>query len=289
MSIQQATLADTVLGAALAYESCGLSVIPVNGKQASVPWTRYQQNRATASMIHNWDYRGLWTGVAIVCGKVSGNLVVIDLDGDDACAEFAAVFPQYMNTLTVKTGSGHGLHLYYFVDKWTPTTRTKGFEVRSNGCYVVAPPSVHPVSLAWYKPVSHVEPRRVRDLGDVLAWIIAKIQTKTAVQRMDEQRQALSKIYPNKEIRNPRLYACSALSMECDAVRAAGVGHRNNVLYQAALKMGNFIGLQILSQSEVEDALLRAAGMLSSDDGEIATYRTIISGISMGIRRNARA
>lgn len=289
MSIQQATLADTVLGAALAYESCGLSVIPVNGKQAAVPWIRYQQQRATASMIHNWDYRGLWTGVAIICGKVSGNLVVIDLDGDDACAEFAAAFPERMNTLTVKTGSGHGLHLYYFVDKWTPTTRTTGFEVRSNGCYVVAPPSVHPVSLAWYKPVTHIEPRRVRDLGDVLAWIIAKIQTKSAAVRMEEHRAALNKIYPNANIRNPRAYACAALSKECDAVRAAGSGNRNTTLYHAALHMGNFIALQILSQPEVEDALLRAAGMLSSDDGEIATYRTIISGISMGIRRNARA
>lgn len=289
MSVQAATLADTVLGAALAYEAAGLSVIPVSGKQAAVPWAKYQNNRAPAGMIHNWDYRGLLQGVAVVCGKVSGNLAVIDLDGDDACAEFAAVFPHRMDTLTVKSGSGHGLHLYYFTEVWTPTTRTKGFEVRSNGCYVVAPPSVHPVSLAWYKPVTHIEPRRVRDLGDVLAWIIAKIQTKTAAQRQDEQRQALLKFYPNAKIRHPRNYACAALSMECDAVRLAGVGSRNSALYAAALKMGNFIALQILSQSEVEDALLRAAGMLSSDDGEIATYRTIQSGIMMGIRRNARA
>jgi len=176
-AVHEAAAQPTALEAALAYRQAGLSVIPLKGKRPALPaWKRYQQEHPTEAEIKTWHEAGLLDNVGVVCGAVSGNLVVIDFDGLGAYGAFAALFPSLAESYTVRTGGGEGRHLYLYVDKLPATTKAMdtplgNVELRAGGSQVVAPPSVHPVTGKAYTVERPLAIRRVPDLDDVVAWI----------------------------------------------------------------------------------------------------------------------
>jgi len=132
----------STLEAALAYLKLGFSVIPIepNGKRPLVKWEPFQQELATPALIDLWVQQWPMLNIGIVTGFLSG-LTIVDIDGPEGVASVKThglVFPR---TYTVKTPKGH--HLYY---AFTPELHTgAGFvphvDLRSEGGYVVAPPS----------------------------------------------------------------------------------------------------------------------------------------------------
>lgn len=157
---------NVLLSAALQYHARGWSVIPGHtlrddgttctcgcsklscssrGKHPRVTWTAYQEAAPSEAQIRTWWTSWPTANVLIITGRVSG-LVVIDIDprhgGDDSLASLGRL----PDTLTAGTGGG-GQHLYYS----HPKTRVikdgagllPGIDVRGDGGYVVAPPSVH--------------------------------------------------------------------------------------------------------------------------------------------------
>lgn len=278
MSIADAAKQEGIKAAALAYCEAGLSVIPCEGKQAATQWSRWQVERATFGRVHYWHTWGILSNIGIVCGRVS-NLVVVDLDGLEAVDEFEAAFPHLLDTLTVSTGSRRGKHYWYYapIGFSTETVRTKGFEVRGDGCYVIAPPSVHPVSGLPYMIEVSTEPATL-ELTDVRKWVKAKMQPKPTPKpaQIKTHNPAIT------GIRNPAGYARNALQDECRIVRAALEGKRNDALYLAAVRMGSLVSMGWLDQWVAEKELAGAAASLSASDGEAATLRTIASGLKDG-------
>ena len=275
MSILQATQSASVLEAALSYLETGLSVIPVNGKRNAVRWSRFQTQRATPGLVHWWHNKGFLSGVAVVCGSVSNNLVIMDLDGEEAVEQYELTFPHLLDTLTIRSGSGKGKHYYYITSICTPTTRTNGFELRSDGCYVVAPPSPHVVTHMPYRVEVKHDPRRLDNLDDVRKWIVGKIRQKPRPQ-------------PSPQITKRTRYAAAVLRYECDNVRRAGEGSVNSTLYMAAVKLGNLVASGMLARTDVENQLFFTAAELTARDGEAATWRTIQSGIQTGLVKGKR-
>jgi hypothetical protein len=168
-----------VLDAALAAHHAGLCVIPLNGKRPALGgWKQYQKQRPSEQDIRRWAQEGLLRNLGIVCGKVSGNLVVLDFDGPGAYGAFAALFPSLASSFTVATGSGKGKHVYLYVDDLPPTTRALDtpighIELRAEGTYVAAPPSIHPVTKARYTVEKPHAILRVADLNELVRWIEA--------------------------------------------------------------------------------------------------------------------
>jgi hypothetical protein len=277
MNITAAALSETVIEAALSYLACNISVVACIGKRASVDWSRWQVVRPTEGYLHWCYHKGILQNVAVICGQVSQGLVIVDLDGKEAVQEYEKKFHNLITTFNVISGSGQGKHYYYRVKEVTPTTRTKGFELRSDGCYVVAPPSKHPVTGQRYRVERYRDMMMLNDMQDVQAWIRGKVETRQATNQPSIG-----------EVRQATKYATSALSRECDIVAGAPKGSRNNLLYLAALKMGNFVQMGSIDRSEVEDALFRAAYNLSGEDGEGQSWRTIQNGINNGINSNRR-
>src|SRR3712207_4535437 len=69
---------------AVRYRNAGLSVVPIKpggDKAPAVIWKPYQERKATDAELQDWFGDGP-RGVAIVGGKVSGGLEVIDFDLD---------------------------------------------------------------------------------------------------------------------------------------------------------------------------------------------------------------
>lgn len=271
---------SSVLDAALQYAEMGLSVLACEGKKPAINWTAFQHRAAHPMTIRKWDEVGLLQNVGIICGKVSGNLVVVDLDGTKAVEAYGMYFPSLTETFAVETGSGKGRHYYYFVRELPPTTRVVGasignVELRADGCYVVAPPSIHPETGSRYIGYHSLPIMILPDTRPVVAWVKKLIA---------EKHGGLMPPPANREgVKNASAWARAALAGECANVRAALPGARNNTLYRAALKMGSLIADGKLSEYEAEDALLEAAMLLTSTDGIDATLKTIFSGLKTGM------
>lgn len=274
-----------VLEAALRYLELGWSVLPVTGKAPSMSegtpfrWQAYQRLRPTSANVTSWHERGMLAGVGVISGAVSRNLVVIDLDGDEAVRTFAERYAndEILDTWTIRSGSGHGMHIYLYVRNLPPTTRVSkstigGVEVRANGCYVVAPPSIHPSGNPY--TVYHRAPvRTVNDLSYVVEWVKSLMKEKHGGDMPPV----------SGKVNNTSAWGWAALMGECERVRNA-MSHRNDTLYIAALKCGSLIAAGVLDRDTAARHLLDAAAGLSADDGEIASQRTIQSGINTGLR-----
>ena len=115
----------------------GYSVIPVmsNKKPAIPSWLEYQERYPTDEEIEQW-----WTdmpdcGIAIITGKIS-NIVVVDFDEDFGF--------DYTQAPLVQTPRGY--HYYFkYNDGITNTVNLFGkkIDIRGEGGYVVAPPSIN--------------------------------------------------------------------------------------------------------------------------------------------------
>lgn len=281
---------------ALDYHSRGWNVIPVQGKRPSVSgWKQWQQKSMDVGEINRLEsYWREATGIAVVCGAISGNLVVVDLDGQEAINLFYSQFPQLTRTHTVKTGNG--LHLYYHQHhKYIKSGKavhklvvgTGEIAVRVQNCYVVAPPSQHP-SGKQYKVEADWKIKRTATLQRVVSWITtqnntskeSEIQAPISYEADKPQSMNFTDADHGKE------WGATALANELAIISSAGQGGRNDQLYKSAIKLGSIIAGGYLPQSLVESQLMVGADLcgLVKDDGRAQCEKTIQGGIEVGMR-----
>src|SRR5678815_3074523 len=73
-----------VLDAALAWHNAGVSTIPIlpNGtKKSAIRWAPYQAKAPELGEVDAWWHNGSEYGLALICGAVSGNLEMVELEG----------------------------------------------------------------------------------------------------------------------------------------------------------------------------------------------------------------
>lgn len=192
--IVQVAQSNSTTEAALAYAALGLSVLPLAGKRpALTSWAGFQKTVATPEIIRRWSSTGLLQNVGLVCGAVSKNLVVLDLDGAAGYPAFAATFPHLTETYTVATGGGVGRHVYFYGERLPASLKAMGtpignLELCAEGRQVVAPPSVHPVTGNAYRIEKPLDILRVAQLDDLAVWI-ESFKPREAIQEWKPPRQ----------------------------------------------------------------------------------------------------
>jgi len=175
---------DEFLNTALSYASRGWPVFPCRprGKE---PLTDHGFKDATTDVetIRAWWQKWPNANVAIPTGQAT--FVVLDVDvragGDDALRDLIARYGPLPDTPTVITGGG-GTH-YYFKPPATPLRCSRladGLEIKADGGYVVAPPSVHPSGRAYaWELSSHYEDV---PLADLPAWLLELAQPRVELR-----------------------------------------------------------------------------------------------------------
>ena len=206
--------------------------------------------------------RGL---LAVRTGAVSGT-VVIDVDPPGITTMRVLVGDGVLpRTVAAVTGRG-GYHLVYAhpggkvlsgAGKGGP-----GVDIKADGAYVVAAPSVHPVTRRPY--------RWLRSPGDELTplprfW--AERLRETA--RPASQAQAVS-----IPVRGG--YARAALRGELEDVLAAGEGTRNVTLHLAAWNLGQLVAGGMLAADQTAALLCQAGERIGLPAAEVR--RTVASG-----------
>jgi hypothetical protein len=122
----------------------GYSLIPVDKeKRPCIYWKKYQYRRATIKDILNWHIQFDTLNVGIVTGRIS-RLAVIDVDDLSLLPELEERIPEINETTRVKTSRGY--HYYFSLNgeniRSTSRLFGKNLELKSNGNYIIAPPSI---------------------------------------------------------------------------------------------------------------------------------------------------
>jgi archaellum biogenesis ATPase FlaH len=158
----------SVLQAALEYLRLGFSVIPLHGKRATIKWEEYQKRGPEEALVRQW-FGGNDSNLGIVTGKVSG-LLVLDADGLEGMETIVSKDLLLPLTPTAKTGKG--THFYFRYPDGHEirnfARKLPGLDLRGQGGYVVAPPSLHETGARymWEHPPDKVP------LADPPVWLV---------------------------------------------------------------------------------------------------------------------
>ena len=145
---------STLKEAALWYAAHGFAVFPLEPRG---------KRPIAAGGLNNWtdnpeDIERLWSqadyNIGITCGTPSHGLLVLDFDIDEeigedgtyTLSEWEGTHGALPSTATALTGRG-GMHYLYYTDRTNirpSVNKELGVDVRSDGGYIVAPPSIHP-------------------------------------------------------------------------------------------------------------------------------------------------
>ena len=137
------------LAAALDYRARGWAPLPLHpdGKKqphfaalervhGSSAWKPFATRPASEPEIRAWFEVDPGANVGIICGQASGGLVVADFDRP-------ATPREVWHPPTVVVEAKRGPHVYFQAQGPVATTGTSWGDLRGDGSYVVAPPSVH--------------------------------------------------------------------------------------------------------------------------------------------------
>lgn len=165
---------QSTLEAARAYISRGWSVIPLKpkDKRPLIPWKEYQTRLATPEELEEW-FDGTDNNLGIVAGSIS-NLTIVDCDSPEAIAFFQETTLKHgCDPQTYQVKTAHGMHYYYQFVPGSSNFQAKrewpGVDLRSEGGYVAAVPSIHPTGIPYVLAENGFETPTVAP-----SWLFAK-------------------------------------------------------------------------------------------------------------------
>ena len=157
------------------YMANGLSFFPLPygaKKDDKFKWGVYQTRHPSDDEIRTWFSNGAKRNIAVVCGQVSGGLVVLDSDTTDRFYELSIVICEKLGIndlleFTRISQTSQGCHIWLFVNEPVQSYKFPKLDIQAEGKYVVAPPSRHPsgIDYKWANP--HVAINRISSLLDI--------------------------------------------------------------------------------------------------------------------------
>lgn len=280
---------NEMLAAAISYAERGWRVFPLHGivnglctcgrrscgSVAKHPLVRRGLYEATTDpkQIQSWWRRWRSANVGIATGATSG-IAVIDIDLPRALPSLKQLVHKFPSTLTGCTGGG-GLHLIYrgtCADLRCTTSQVPGIghligvDVRAEGGYIVAPPSIHRSGrrYEWLDPNAPLKPAP--------EWL--KHPPRSSAD--------LGHVTPTEFEGDGTPYGLAVLRAEVDRVGAAKVGTRNHELNRASFVLAQLVAGGELLETAVRASLLPTA--LSIGLGEPEARQTIDSAFQAGLR-----
>jgi hypothetical protein len=268
------------LGYALRYAQRGFSVIPLkpdSKRPALASWTRYQTEHASTRQLKAWFGNGnpKQHGVGVVTGAVSG-LVVLDIDPGGSVP---VVLPRTYRVITPR-----GQHMYF---RWpgepvlNKVALFPNVDLRGDGGYVVAPPSV--IGGKGYVPDGVLSHMFAALPVELLALARARSTPKNAFDLVPALSTHVSVLLTLLEPLQSTPYGLKALEGTRRELLSSTVGRRNLDLFKAACRMGELVAGSELKRATVFHTLRKAALEVGLDPEEISP--TIRSGLDRGAQR----
>ena len=253
--------------------TCGRSDCSSAGKHPLVRRGLYEAT-TDPKQIQSWWRRWQSANIGIATGVESG-VAVIDVDLPAALPSLDRLVGTLETTLTGLTGGG-GVHLIYRCSDENLGNSTgrlpgmegdlSGIDLRANGGYVVAPPSVHRTgnSYEWLDPNREPLPAPVWLKQAAKVWV--DVQGAKATDFDGDGTP----------------YGLAVLGDEILRLQAAQPGTRNHELNRCAFVLAQLVAGGELLESSVRTTLLAIGMSIGLDDPECR--QTIDSGFDAGTR-----
>jgi hypothetical protein len=263
--------AAALLEAALDYAARGWSVFPcgIRSKEPAISRGFYSATTNPETIRRRWrlDYN-----IGVATGMMS-KIFVFDVDGvqgAESLRDLESAHGPLRATLTSTTGNGQ--HLWFRCDSPIPSSVGRigrSLDVRAEGGYVLAPPSIHPDGPV-YRWTSTVP------LAAAPAWLVQLAQKPKPI--IVEYR---------KHAGPPDAYGRAALDREISALAQVPPGSRNHALNRTSFVLHQLVAGGELDGGLVHNRLLDAvkANGLLADDGSRQVVATIRSGARAGLRQ----
>lgn len=180
----------TLLEWALDYHKRGLCVIPI-GFDKKPPrgfkWEKYQIARPTEADLQEWFGSGKYKNLAVVAGKVSGGLTILDVDLMELYEKWREQNPGLAEKLpTAETSRGRHVYFRSELDK---SKKYGKIDLISERKYALLPPSIHGdgSEYRWIIPL----PANVSELPllDPSEWGLEKFTEETEDREDPEDRK----------------------------------------------------------------------------------------------------
>jgi len=267
---------NDLLGQALEYAERGFRVFPCRDKKplSGLKWK--QEATTDPEQIKEW-FAKRECQIAIAAGTDS-NIWVLDIDSDKKGLESLAALEAdhgKLETLCVRSGGG-GYHFYYkHLDglKNVAGILMDGIDTRSDGGYVIAPPSLHE-SGNRYRWEEGFDPDKIQETPD---WLIEKLEEKNIIRHKQVEPEETTGVTLTGKT-TP--YGRAALENACEEMRQQTNGTRNHTLNKNAFSLGRLVAGGEIAENDMIHALTGAA--LSTGLGKTEIRKTIGSGLKAG-------
>ena len=243
---------------ALRLAGLGLRVLPVsrNKKPIITDWP----NAATtdAAQIQSWFDVSNPPNIGVLTGQPSG-FFVLDVDGPEGLTSLKAFEDQYgriEHVIEVHTPSG-GLHIYFKMPGFDLRNSAgkigHGLDVRGTGGYIIVPYSEAINRDGRLAPYEYISGARLGEAEppEAPAWLLKMLQSLSRPQGVARS--------AGHTFGTSSPYGLKALQAECDKVRSAAQGNRNDALNRAAFAVFQLVAGGELDPLEAESCLTSAA------------------------------
>jgi hypothetical protein len=248
---------------------------------------------AAPELIRAWFARDPHANFGIATGVASG-VVVLDVDGAEGAITLANLVAKH-GPLPVgpRAQTARGVHIYFAAGSVPLHNRAgdrgrglgKGLDLRAEGGFVVAPPSVHASGVA-YRWQTDLKLGEV-ELPALPQWIVDAGSDAPRPAPTDALERVERRDFEERMTSRAEKWALSALEREGRAVRGAPEGARNATLNTAAFNLGMLVASNALDGSTVRAALMHAA--MEAGLSEFEAAKTIKSGMAAGIKKDSRS
>lgn len=240
----------------------GFSIFPLQpkSKKPTASWSQYQSAQVDRDQLEEWISTMPRMNVAIATGRIS-DLTVIDIDSEEArlwCIEQGG-FPKCP---IVRTGKGWQLYFSYHPKLGNKASvGGQKLDVRGDGGYVVAPPSIHPDGPEYEWVVSALD----CPMPLIPEWFI------TLVESPEPAPKPTMKPVSAGEVEVHGNYGKKILDDELQNLSMAQEGSRNQTLNNVTFSIFTAVYGDIidLSESEVKALIEQTALQIGLGQAEI--------------------
>jgi hypothetical protein len=239
-------MSSELRAAAWGYLTLGLSVIALTGKMPNGKVHRHGLHDALA-MDDSVPGMGMGpdddavlkavfdhpdtTGVGIL---TNWPYFVVDIDGEEGAVNWQSIVGEDWIPDRWVAQTGRGLHLWFADSERRATTKLADkLDLKGNGGYVAAPPSIHPDGrkYIWLLPPGDLPPI------EAPAGLIALLDDRAWAQEGRILTRAASKRVRHPQFQDGKWWATWGFEGLLRAVAEAEPGQRNAILYWAAYAM----------------------------------------------------
>lgn len=273
------------------YYSLGFNILPTYEKRPVGDWQQWQSVRQTGANMERLKWHEA-TGIAAVCGEISGGLICFDLDKQEDDTLLMELLERLELPLTyewsVRTGSQQGYHVWVtsaLIDlggvghRQLPSVRGGNLDLRYNNHYALLPPSNHPSGhrYEFLNSPPATAPTFVTSYQAMMAFQSLTIAPQSATEPTNDTSYQLAPENSGEGWNDDydQVYIQKALEAAAHEVATQSEGNRNETLYRQTLKVAGFVGKGGFSERDIVKTMVEAAVQTGLNPDEV--QRTVVS------------